>query len=127
MFVVGVIVLVVEVFVDKFVENLVWIEVKVVVRIGLVDIVIVGQVMLYLLVDCVFIFQFQVGRLLMVMGNLGIYDELLGFVFFKGEGDWFVMLCYIVLGYVKDGDVKEWKVDELLVSYKEGIEFSNEE
>ncbi len=123
----GVTVLAAEAPADKPAENPAWTEAKAAARTGPADIAIAGQATLHLPADRVFIPQPQAGRLLTAMGNPGTHDELSGLVFPKGEGDWFATLRYIASGYVKDGDAKEWKADELLASYKEGTESSNEE
>ncbi|MDR7270372.1 putative membrane-anchored protein [Pelomonas saccharophila] len=108
-------------------ENPAWTEAKAVAKAGPADIAIAGQATLHLPADRVFIPQPQAGKLLTAMGNPGQHTELAGLVFPKGEGEWFATLRYIASGYVKDGDAKEWKADELLASYKEGTEASNEE
>lgn len=108
-------------------ENPAWAEAKAVAKAGPADIAIAGQATLHLPADRVFIPQPQAGRLLTAMGNPGQHTELAGLIFPKGDGEWFATLRYIASGYVKDGDAKEWKADELLASYKEGTEASNEE
>ncbi|KQV53113.1 hypothetical protein ASC95_10130 [Pelomonas sp. Root1217] len=108
-------------------ENPAWTEAKAVAKAGPADIAIAGQATLHLPADRVFIPQPQAGKLLTAMGNPGQHTELAGLVFPKGEGEWFATLRYIASGYVNDGDAKEWKADELLSSYKEGTEASNEE
>jgi len=108
-------------------ENPAWTEAKAAAKTGPADIAIAGQATLHLPADRVFIPQPQAGKLLRAMGNPGEHSELSGLIFPKGEGDWFATLRYIASGYVKDGDAKEWKADDLLASYKEGTEASNEE
>lgn len=112
---------------DAPAENPAWTEAKAAAKAGPADIAIAGQATLHLPADRVFIPQPQAGKLLTAMGNPGTHDELSGLIFPKGEGDWFATLRYIASGYVKDGDAKEWKADELLASYKEGTEAGNEE
>jgi len=108
-------------------ENPAWTEAKAAAKAGPADIAVAGQATLHLPADRVFIPQPQAGKLLTAMGNPGQHTELAGLIFPKGEGEWFATLRYIASGYVKDGDAKEWKADELLASYKEGTEASNEE
>ena len=108
-------------------EDPAWTEAKAVAKAGPSDVAIAGQATLHLPADRIFIPQPQAGKLLRAMGNPGEHSELAGLVFPKGEGEWFATLRYIPSGYVKDGDAKEWKADELLASYKEGTEASNEE
>lgn len=108
-------------------ENPAWTEAKAAAKAGPADVAIAGQATLHLPADRIFIPQPQAGKLLRAMGNPGEHSELAGLVFPKGEGEWFATLRYIASGYVKDGDAKEWKADELLASYKEGTEASNDE
>jgi uncharacterized membrane-anchored protein len=108
-------------------ENPAWAEAKAAAKAGPADIPIAGQATLHLPADRVFIPQPQAGKLLTAMGNPGTHTELAGLIFPQGDAQWFATLRYIASGYVKDGDAKEWKADELLASYKEGTEASNEE
>ena len=112
---------------DAPAEDPAWTEAKAVAKTGPSDVAIAGQATLHLPADRIFIPQPQAGKLLRAMGNPGDHSELAGLVFPKGEGEWFATLRYIASGYVKDGDAKEWKADELLASYKEGTEASNDE
>jgi uncharacterized membrane-anchored protein len=108
-------------------EDPAWTEAKAAAKEGPQDIAIAGQATLHLPAGRVFIPQPQAAKLLTAMGNPGTHNELSGLIFPKGEGDWFATLRYIASGYVKDGDAKEWKADELLSSYKEGTEANNKE
>lgn len=112
---------------DAPAENPAWTEAKAVAKNGPADIAIAGQATLHLPADRVFIPQPQAGKLLTAMGNPGTHNELAGLIFPKGDAEWFATLRYIASGYVKDGDAKEWKADDLLASYKEGTEASNAE
>lgn len=112
---------------DAPAENPAWTEAKAVAKAGPADVAIAGQATLHLPADRVFIPQPQAGKLLTAMGNPGQHKELAGLIFPKGEEQWFATVRYIASGYVKDGDAKEWKADDLLASYKEGTEASNEE
>lgn len=108
-------------------ENPAWTEARAAAKEGPADVTIAGQATLHLPAGRLFIPQPQAGKLLTAMGNPGAHSELTGLIFPKGEGEWFATLRYIASGYVKDGDAKEWKADELLASYKEGTEASNED
>ena len=108
-------------------EDPAWAEAKAAAQQGPTDIAIAGQATLHLPAGRVFIPQPQAGKLLRAMGNPGEHSELSGLVFPTGDGQWFATLRYIASGYVKDGDAKEWKADDLLASYKEGTEAGNEE
>jgi uncharacterized membrane-anchored protein len=108
-------------------ENPAWTEAKKAATTGPADVAVAGQAKLHLPAGRVFIPQPQAGALLRAMGNPGEHSELQGLIFPAGDGEWFATLRFIGGGYVKDGDAKEWKADELLSSYKEGTEASNEE
>jgi uncharacterized membrane-anchored protein len=108
-------------------ENPAWTEARAAAKEGPADITVAGQATLHLPAGRLYIPQPQAGKLLTAMGNPGTHDELSGLIFPKGDADWFATLRYIASGYVKDGDAKEWKADELLSSYKEGTEAGNEE
>lgn len=108
-------------------ESPAWAEAKAAAKSGPADIAIAGQATLHLPAGRVFVPQPQAGRLLTAMGNPGEHSELSGLIFPAGEAQWFATLRYIASGYVKDGDAKEWKADELLASYREGTEAGNEE
>lgn len=112
---------------DKPAEDPAWAEAKAAAKEGPADIAIAGQATLHLPAGRLYIPQPQAGKLLTAMGNPGTHDELSGLIFPKGDAEWFATLRYIASGYVKDGDAKEWKADELLSSYKEGTEAGNEE
>ena len=108
-------------------EDPAWTEAKAAAKAGPTDITIAGQATLHLPAGRVFIPQPQAGKLLRAMGNPGEHSELSGVIFPAGEEQWFATLRYIASGYVKDGDAKEWKADDLLASYKEGTESANDE
>jgi len=76
----------------------------------------------------VFIPQPQATKLLQAMGNPGEDPRLQGLVFPKGDNQgWFMTVRYENSGHIKDDDAKDWNADDLLKSYKEGTEASNEE
>ena len=112
---------------DKPAEDPAWAEAKSAAKAGPADVAIAGQATLHLPAGRVFIPQPQAGKLLRAMGNPGEHNELSGLIFPAGDGQWFATLRYIASGYVKDGDAKEWKADDLLASFKEGTEGANEE
>ena len=66
-------------------------------------------------------------RVLNAMGNPGNDERLQGLVFPDGEAPWFMTIRFERSGYVKDDDAKNWNVDELLQSYKDGTEAANAE
>lgn len=91
------------------------------------DIALGGQAVLKLPAGRIFIGQPQAARLMRAMGNPGDYSDLLGLVFPSGDEPWFATLRFEPAGYIKDDEAKEWNADELLKSYREGTEASNEE
>lgn len=108
-------------------EDPAWTEARAAAKDGPADVAIAGQATLHLPAGRVFIPQPQAGKLLRAMGNPGEHGDISGLIFPKGGEDWFATLRYIASGYVKDGDAKEWKADEMLASYKEGTEADNAE
>jgi uncharacterized membrane-anchored protein len=108
-------------------EDPAWAEAKKVALAGPTDVPLAGQATLHLPADRVFIPQPQAGALMRAMGNPGDHSDLAGLVFPQGNGDWFATLRFISSGYVKDGDAKDWKADELLSSFREGTEAANAE
>lgn len=53
-------------------------------------------------------------------------DRFLGLVFPMSDANWFIVAEYEHSGYIKDDDAKDWDVDELLRSVKDGTEAQNE-
>lgn len=97
-------------------------------RQGPADVELAGQAVLHLPAEHVFIPQPQAANLLSAMGNPGRDPRLQGLVFpATAAAGWFMVLRFEDAGYVKDDDARDWKADELLDSYKEGTEASNEE
>jgi len=96
-------------------------------KVGPVDIELAGQAVLHLPDGHAFVPQPQAGKLLNAMGNPGTDPQLQGLVFPRGGGEWFMTVRFEPAGYVKDDDAKDWNADDLLKSFREGTEASNEE
>ena len=64
--------------------------------------------------------------LMRAMGNT-VDSRLLGLVFPAGEGDWMMVAEYEPSGYVKDDDARDWNVDDLFQSLKDGTDEANKE
>jgi uncharacterized membrane-anchored protein len=97
---------------------------------GPLEVPLASQAVLKLPAGHMFIPQPQAGQMLRAMGNPGRDARLLGLVFPQAEGDadgWFITIRFEDAGYVKDDDARDWNADELLKSYREGTEASNEE
>jgi uncharacterized membrane-anchored protein len=94
---------------------------------GPADIALADQAVLRLPVGHQFVPQPQATRLLNAMGNPGNDPRLQGLIFPDGSEGWFMTVRYEAAGYVKDDDAREWNADELLKSYREGTEASNDE
>ncbi|MFI4932369.1 MAG: DUF2167 domain-containing protein [Burkholderiales bacterium] len=94
---------------------------------GPADIALAGQAVLRLPAGHQFVPQPQATRLLNAMGNPGNDPRLQGLIFPDGSDGWFMTVRYEASGYVKDDDAREWNADELLKSYREGTEASNDE
>jgi len=94
---------------------------------GPADIALAGQAVLKLPAGQTFVPQPHATRVLNAMGNPGQDTRLQGLVFPRGEEGWFVTVRFDDAGYIKDDDAKDWNVDELLKSYRDGTEAANEE
>ena len=90
------------------------------------DIRIAKQAVLKLPAGMVYIPQPAAGRLMQSMGN-GADSRLEGLVESTGDGQWIVEARYEPSGYIKDDDARDWNVDELFKSLKEGTEEANKE
>jgi uncharacterized membrane-anchored protein len=93
---------------------------------GPADIALAGQAVLHLPAGYQFVPQPQATRLLNAMGNPGNDPRLQGLVFPQADANWFMTVRYEASGYVKDDDARDWNADDLLKSYREGTEASNE-
>ncbi len=94
---------------------------------GPADIALAEQATLKLPAGHSFVPQPQATKLLNAMGNPGHDDSLQGLIFPQSDAGWFMTVRFEKSGYVKDDDAREWKADELLKTYREGTEASNEE
>jgi uncharacterized membrane-anchored protein len=94
---------------------------------GPVSIKLRDQAILQVPANEVFIPQPAAGRLMQVMGNS--HDErLLGLVMSTDDSsEWMVIAKYEPSGYIRDDDAKDWNVDDLYKSLKEGTEQVNTE
>jgi uncharacterized membrane-anchored protein len=90
------------------------------------DIKFAGQAVLKLPAGMVYIPQPAAGRLMQSMGN-GADSRLQGLVQSTGDSDWLVVARYEPSGYIKDDDARDWNVDDLFKSLKEGTEEGNKE
>lgn len=74
----------------------------------------------------VFVPRPEADKLMQVMGN-HVDDRFIGLVFPAGEENWFIAAEFEKSGYIRDDDAKNWNVDELFDSLKQGTEAANEE
>ncbi len=75
----------------------------------------------------IFIPQPEAGKLLSAWGNPNSKD-LLGMIFSENQqDDYMVVVKYYSEGFIKDDDAKNWDVEELFDSLKEGTEEGNKE
>ena len=96
-------------------------------RKGPADIALAGQATLHLPAGHQFVPQPQANALLNAMGNPGKDPRLQGLIFPDSGAGWFMTVRFDAAGYVKDDDAREWNADDLLKSYREGTEASNDE
>ncbi|OWQ45329.1 hypothetical protein CDL60_20860 [Roseateles noduli] len=91
------------------------------------DVKLSSQAVLHLPEGKVYVPQPHAAKLMRAMGNPGDYSDLEGVVFPRGDGDWFATLRFEKSGYIKDDDAKHWDASDMLKSFKEGTEASNDE
>ena len=94
---------------------------------GPADLPLAGKAQLELPAGHIFVPQPQAGKLLNAMGNPGQDTRLQGLVFPESREGWFITVRYEDSGHIKDDDARDWNADDLLKSYREGTEASNEE
>jgi len=92
---------------------------------GPADVPWIGQATLRLPEGYVYVPRPQADQIMEAYGN-SHDDRFLGLVFPGKEGNWFVVAQYEASGYIKDDDAKDWEVDELLASLREGTQAQNE-
>lgn len=74
-----------------------------------------------------FVPQPQASKVMEVMGN-GTCPEMVGFIISEKKGEeWIVTVDYTKSGYIKDDDAKNWNVEELLKSIKDGTKENNKD
>ena len=94
--------------------------------VGPADIKLKDQAVLKLPAGYVWVPEPAAGQLMRAMGNHGGDNEL-GLIFPQGDEQWMMVARFESAGYIKDDDAKNWNVDDLFKSLKEGTEASNEE
>lgn len=72
----------------------------------------------------VFVPQPAADQLMRAMGNQA-NNKMLGLIVPTDESDWMVVAEYEPSGYINDDDAKDWNIDELFQSLKEGTEQAN--
>jgi uncharacterized membrane-anchored protein len=90
------------------------------------DIKLAGQAVLKLPAGMEIVPQPAAGRLMQAMGN-GSDDRLIGLIEGTGDAQWLVIARYEPSGYIKDDDARDWNVDDLFKSLKEGTEAANKQ
>jgi uncharacterized membrane-anchored protein len=94
---------------------------------GPADVKLGEQAVVHLPESMFFVPRLQADRLMAAYGN-GKDPSLLGVVMPKSDDDdWVITVNFDKAGYIKDDDAKNWNVNELLDSLREGTEQSNEE
>lgn len=92
---------------------------------GPAEIKLLGQGSLRIADDEAFIPAAEANRLMSAMGNSSSPKRFGLIVGRKKDSSWLVDIDWTKEGYVRDGDAKEWKADELLQSLKDGTESEN--
>ena len=88
------------------------------------DVALASQAKLHLPAGMVWVPQPEAGKLMRAMGNTED-KRLLGLVHPSGDAGWMVVAKYEDAGYIKDDDARDWNIDDLFKSLKEGTEEAN--
>lgn len=94
---------------------------------GPTKIALAGQASLDLPANRIFVPQPHAGLLLKAMGNPGTDPSLHGLIFPNSDAGWFMTVRFENAGYIKDDDAKDWNAEDMLKTYREGTEASNDE
>ena len=97
-------------------------------RTGPAEIALRDQATLKLAEGQLFIPQPAADRLMIAWGN-GADADMIGLIVppTESEATWTVVVSYEKSGYIRDDDARDWKVDELFDSLKEGTKEQNKE
>jgi uncharacterized membrane-anchored protein len=93
---------------------------------GPADVTLMDQAVFKLPAGYLWVPQPAAGKLLHAMGNRDS-DSLLGLVMPAHDAHWLAVARFEKAGYVKDDEARNWDVDELLTSLKEGTEETNKD
>jgi uncharacterized membrane-anchored protein len=93
---------------------------------GPADIPLLDQAVFKLPAGYIWVPQPAAGKLMHAMGNRDS-EALLGLVMPAQNAHWMAVARYEKAGYVKDDEARNWDVDELLKSLKEGTEEANKD
>lgn len=89
------------------------------------DIPLLGQAVLHLPDGFAFVPNPAASRFVAAMGN-PVDDSFQGLILPDGEEmDWIVSVSFEKSGYIKDDDAKNWNIDDMLKSLREGAEEIN--
>lgn len=95
--------------------------------VGPADIALRDQATLKLPAGYVWVPEPAAGQMMRAMGNHPDEREM-GLIFPQAEDQgWMVVADYEAAGYIKDDDAKDWNVDDLFKSLKEGTEEANKD
>lgn len=95
---------------------------------GPADVKLTDQAVLTLSDGYAFIPKAEGARLMRAMGNTIADPLFVGLVVgTKPDDDWVVVAQYIKDGYIKDDEARNWNIDELLKSIKDGTEEDNKD
>ncbi|MBF0143966.1 MAG: DUF2167 domain-containing protein [Magnetococcales bacterium] len=101
-------------------------EVGTVAEAGPREILLLDQARLDLSEGKYFVPQPTAGRFMQAFGN-SEDPTLVGVIGPQDDSDWLVVINYESSGYIRDDDAKNWNVDELFQSLKDGTEATNAE
>jgi uncharacterized membrane-anchored protein len=84
------------------------------------------QAVLHLPSGFVYLPRPQADEVMKQWGN-SVDERFLGLILPEGEENWAIVADWEASGYIRDDDAKNWKVDELLETIREGTKAANED
>lgn len=104
-----------------------WKEAQKVQQTGPATIPLLDQASLQLPANYIFIPQEAAVKIMKAMGN-GDCPQMIGMIISSNDDDdWMITIDYDKSGYIKDDDAKNWNIDELFTSLKEGTKEGNKD
>lgn len=104
-----------------------WEDIEKVQMVGPNEVMLINQGKLALPKGFIFVPKKEANQFMRALGNTDDPD-MIGIIMSENpEEEWFICIDYIAAGYIEDDDAKNWDVEELFNSIKEGVKESNKD